>query len=213
MGVISLVATTLVLLISVPSFAQEWIEYENRADFFAVSLPGQPNVKDITFTTEYRHVLPGRVYTYENGPNRYSITVVDYTNLQKMETERVRQCRASGGEGDVCMDNYMHDMRGAELYGAWSLLQKGGKPTHLAYSRMDLVEGIELYLTNADGSRTFAGVHMHDNRLYILEGTVPAKSPPPLLFYQSMGFLDKEGKRVRYQTPYINGITTPSRAR
>jgi hypothetical protein len=213
MRVISLIATVLVLFISVPSFAQEWIEYESKTDFFAVNLPDQPGVKNITFMTEYGHVLPGRVYTSESGTNRYSVTVIDYTNLQKMEAERVRQCHASGGEGDVCMDNYMHDMRGAGLHAVWNLMQKGGKVTHLAYSRMDLVEGIELYLTNTDGSRTFAGIHMHENRLYILEGTVPAKAPPPLLFYQSMGFLDKEGKRVRYRAPYANGLTTPERAR
>jgi len=54
---------------------------------------------------------------------------------------------------------------------------------------------------------------MHENRLYILEGTVPAKSPPPALFYQSMGFLDKDGKRRRYQSPYSNGFPAPPRAR
>jgi hypothetical protein len=59
-------------------------------------------------------------------------------------------------------------------------------------------------LTNPDGSRTFAGIHMHDNRLYIQEGTVPKGYPEPGLFQQSMGFVDKDGNGVRYQTIYSN---------
>ena len=52
---------------------------------------------------------------------------------------------------------------------------------------------------------------MHENRLYILEGTVSAGSPPPGLFQQSLGFLDKEGIRVRYDTVYSNMYPPPSR--
>ena len=42
----------------------------------------------------------------------------------------------------------------------------------------DLIEGIEVQLTNnADKSRTFAWIGMHANKLYIIEGTVPAGFP------------------------------------
>ena len=198
---------------SAPSFAQEWIEYKNQIDAFGVAVPGQPNVKNTTETTEYGHVLPGRVYMREAGPNRYTVTVIDYTNLRQMETERIIKCRASGGDGDTCMDTYLHDVRGAVINATWNLIKRGGKIKHLAYSRMDLVEGQELYLINADGSQTFAGVYMHENHLFILEGTVPGNSPPPVQFYQSLEFLDKDGKEIRYVTPYANGLTTPARTR
>ena len=40
---------------------------------------------------------------------------------------------------------------------------------------MDLVDGHQLQLTNnADKSRTFVSIYMHMNKLYIMEGTVPA---------------------------------------
>jgi hypothetical protein len=52
---------------------------------------------------------------------------------------------------------------------------------------------------------------MHENRLYILEGTVPKGAPAPGLFQQSLQFLDKEGKRVRYQSIYTNGFPPPPR--
>ena len=85
--------------------------------------------------------------------------------------------------------------------------------TQFAYSRADLVEGHHLQLANADGSSTFAAIHMHENRLYIVEGTVPAGSPVPGLFQQSLGFIDSEGNRIRYATAYANGFPAPPRSR
>ena len=104
-------------------------------------------------------------------------------------------------------------MRGAIVYATWTFFQRDAKVTHFVYYRADLVEGHQLQLTNADGSRTFAAIHLHENRLYILEGTVPAGSPAPGLFQQSLGFLDREGNRIRYETVYSNGFPPPPRTR
>ena len=52
---------------------------------------------------------------------------------------------------------------------------------------------------------------MHENRLYILEATVPGNAPPPALFQQSMGILDKDGVRVRYDSVYSNAYPAPKR--
>jgi hypothetical protein len=49
-----------------------------------------------------------------------------------------------------------------------------------------------------------AFVAMHEQKLYILEGTVPKGYPPPGLFQQSMGWVDKDGNGIRYQTIYSN---------
>ena len=40
---------------------------------------------------------------------------------------------------------------------------------------------------------------------------MPPTAPPPALFQQSMGFLDKDGVRVRYETTYANGYPAPPR--
>jgi len=53
---------------------------------------------------------------------------------------------------------------------------------------------------------------MHDNRLYISEGTVPEGDPPPGLFQQSLGFVDKDGNTVRYADYYDNDYPPPARA-
>ena len=213
MSPIPLIAAALILFVSAPSYAQEWIEYASRADFFSVNLPGEPKVQDITYRTEYSIALPGRVYTYENGPDRYSVTVVDYSNAEKLHADRVKKCQAAGGVGDLCNDRSNGDVRGAIVFAAWNFFQRNAKVTHFVYTNADRVEGNEVHLANADGSRTLAAIYMHENRLYILEGTVPASSPPPVLFQQSMRFLDKEGKSIRYDSTYSNGFPPPRRAR
>ena len=46
---------------------------------------------------------------------------------------------------------------------------------------------------------------MHDRKLYILEAAAPEEHPEPGLFTQSLGWLDKDGKRIRYtETVYSN---------
>jgi len=75
---------------------------------------------------------------------------------------------------------------------------------------MDLVEGHQLQLTNLkDKSRTFVSIYMHMNKLYVLEGTVPAGYPPPALFQQSIGFVDKAGNGIRYRDYYDNDYPPP----
>ena len=41
---------------------------------------------------------------------------------------------------------------------------------------------------------------------YVLEGTVPRGFPEPGLFQQSMGWVDKDGNGIRYQTIYFNEL-------
>jgi hypothetical protein len=68
-----------------------------------------------------------------------------------------------------------------------------------------MVEGHSLQLNSEDGRRTLVYVSMHGRKLYILEGSVPEGKPEPGLFQQSLGYLNKEGKRIRYtETVYSN---------
>ena len=50
---------------------------------------------------------------------------------------------------------------------------------------------------------------MHMHKLYVLEGTVPAGYPVPGLFQQSMGYVDEEGNRIRYQYVYNDRFPPP----
>ena len=213
MRLIQLVSLLFIVLLSSPASAQGWMEYSNQKDLFSINMPGEPKVREITYQTEYGITLPARVYSYEDGRNRYSITVVDYSDAEKKHADLVKSCKAAGGDGDSCNDRSNGDLRGAIVYAISSFIRRDAKVTHYAYCNADRVEGHEVYLTNADASRTYAAAYMHENRLYILDGTVPPNSTPPMLFHQSMGFLDKEGKRIRYNSTYSNAFPAPTRAR
>jgi len=208
MRLVRLIPAALILCMSGPAYAQEWIEYYSRADSFLVNLPGQPKVQDITYLTEFGVTLPGHVHSYEAGRTRYSVTVIDYANVQKIHAERLNNCKAYP---NLCNNPYVAELRGAMDYAAWSFLKRDAKVTYYAYGNSDRIEGRRVQLMYPDRSQTFAAIYMHENRLYILDGTVPAGSPPPALFQQSMGFLDKDGIRVRYATMYANGYPLPPR--
>jgi hypothetical protein len=164
------------LLTSAPIAAQEWIEFRDQAERFGVTLPAKPTVRETTYTSWRNATLPARVYLVEDGGGRYSVTVVDYARVS-----------------DVT------DVRGAVAFAAWNIRKRGGQITYDAFAQVDRIDGHELYVTNADGSRTFAGIFIHARRLYILEATTPAGTAPPLLFQQSLHIFDEKGERVRYE--------------
>jgi hypothetical protein len=167
-------------------------------------------VEKIVFDTEYRIKLPGRIYSHESAGGRFSVTVVDYRDAIKIHLARSAQCTAKGGDGDQCQDDSQEEMRGVLVWASWNFMNKQGvKTTHYHHYNSDRVEGHEIHLTNPDGSRTFAVVHMHENRLYIVDATVPPGAPAPGLFQVSLRFLDSEWDGIQM---YSNGYPPPPRA-
>ena len=173
------------LSVSGPAAAQQWTEYVNTQDGFKVNFPGQPTVTETTWQSQLDYVLPARVYSADRGREHYSVTVVDYSDLERQGIERAAtcppgnaQCRANAGP--ILGPGYWkHDERGAIVYATFKLLQRDATLTGLAWEWQDLVEGHLIQLTNnADQSRTFAYVAMHENKLYIVEGTVPKGVSP-----------------------------------
>ena len=92
MRLVRVIPVALILCGPGPLFAQGWAEYASPADFFSVNLPGEPSVEEIVYTTEYEAGLPARVHTYDDGANRYSVTVVDYTDAERIHTVRAGNC-------------------------------------------------------------------------------------------------------------------------
>jgi hypothetical protein len=212
-----LISAVLALYISNPLFAQDWAEFATRLDRFTCNFPGQPTITETTYKSEFGADLPSRIYSASQGRSRYSVTVVDYTQVQRILTEKAKSCpagaetctgtAASTGEG-----YWKSDLRGALVYASFKFIQRDAKVTHYLWNMIDLVEGHQLQLiNNADQSRTFAGIYMHENKLYITEATVPAGYPEPGLFHQSLGWLDENGIGLRYQSVYINGVPAPPR--
>jgi hypothetical protein len=200
---LAIVAVCGLALAGISAFAQEWATYTNRIDRFEVNFPGQPNVEEITWPSEYGAVFPGRVYAVAQNGSRYSIMVIDYT-----DAERIHATRTNRTEADSLPIYWQVDVQASIAYAATKFRQRPGvKVTYDAFHYIDLVSGHQLQITNPDQSRTFAGIYLHESRLYILEATVPARAPQPGLFQQSLSFLDAAGKKVRYPTIYYNRLT------
>lgn len=210
----------LAVLLTLPAFAgaQGWIEYSSREDRFAVNFPGQPKVESAPFVTEGKISLPSRRYSASNGQSTYALLAVDYADAEKLHAERAKNCppdahTGCAGSATMGVGGWIIDVRGAMDYALKSFLQREATVTFYGWNFIDLVEGRQLQLTNPDGSRTYVAIHMHLNRLYVLEATVPKGYPEPGLFQQSLQFLDAEGKTVRYESVYTNFGPVPKRTR
>jgi hypothetical protein len=208
MRVIRLILPAVILFVAAPSFAQEWVEYYSRDDRFLVNFPKQPQVSTITYHTEYDLDLSAHRHFYDEGPNHYAVTVIDYGDVTRMHGEKVKGCTLYP---DQCNNEGPNELRGALDYAVWTLLKRDAKVTYYGYANTDRIDGRRVQLTNPDKSKTFASIYMHENRVYITEATVPGNAPPPALFNQSMGFLDKDGVRVRYESIYANAYPAPPR--
>ena len=188
---------------------EEWVEYRNVDDGFSVAFPGEPRVTSTTWKTELGFVLPARVYSAEAASGKYSVTVVDYRPLEAQGAERAKGCPAGAptctGSDLSGAAYWKHETRGGIIDATARLLKRDVEITHYQWSHMDLVEGHFLQLTNrVDQSRTFAFVGMHEMKLYIVEGTVPKGAPQPALFQQSVGWVDRNGNGIRYESIYSN---------
>src|SRR5204863_3810243 len=151
MRLMPLISAALVLSISGLSFAQEWIEFASREDRFTCNFPSQPKVTATTYKSEHGADLPTRIYSAAQGQSRYSITVVDYNQAQRILTEKAKSCPAGaepclGGPGDE--GHWMSDIRGAVDWATWQIMKRDAKVTLFVWAAMDLVEGRQMQLTN-----------------------------------------------------------------
>ncbi|MDG2315669.1 MAG: hypothetical protein P8M36_01970 [Gammaproteobacteria bacterium] len=185
-------AVVLITICAGPAFSQAWIDYYSSIDDFRIHTPGEFEVSEIFYPSEYGVELPARVYSYESGGDYYSVTVVDYTLSERLHEERARN------EAEYLL-YWEIDIRASVAYAATNFRQRGGEITYDAYHYIDRVEGHQLQITNEDSSRTYAAMYLHDSRLYIVEATVEPGSLPPGFFQQSLQFMDENGVRIRYE--------------
>jgi hypothetical protein len=98
------------------------------------------------------------------------------------------------------------EVAGATDHAVSQFLERDGvKVTQYGTYFLDMVSGRQLQLTNSDRSRTHVAVHQHAGRLYIQEATVPAGMPEPILFMQSLAWVNDQGQAIRYRTLYTEG--------
>jgi hypothetical protein len=184
-----------VLTFSGHSSAQGWFQYTSEMDQFTVNFPAEPEVEEISYPSEYGAVFPGRVYKALSGDNAYSVTVIDYRDSQAIHLARTNSTEADDPQR---YRYWIVDVLASVAYAAHNYRKSGGEVTYDAWAHIDRVPGIQLQITNPDQSRTYAGIFLHRHRLYIMDATVPASAPPQGHFQQSLGFIDDDGERVRY---------------
>jgi hypothetical protein len=200
MRLMLLMSSALVVVLSGTASAQEWGEYASPHDYFSINFPGEPRITETTWTSQFSAILPARIYSGTQGSGRYSITVVDYSPIERVLTERSRTLPALDlAVHDYGIGYWKTDVRSAVMFAASKYLERDVKITSMLSNFSDLVAGLLVQFThNADRSRTYASIYMHDYRLFIIEATVPPGYPPPLMFQQSLGWLDENGMRIRY---------------
>ena len=186
------------LLISVLLFSgtasAQWRQFVDRSEYFSANFPAEPEIRDIRYDSEYGANLPAKVYSVVDGESLHSVTVVDFTDAQRVYRELADRTDEAGNAS-----LWLYDQRASVAYAARNLRMRGGEVTYDAWHHIDLVEGLQLQITNPDRSRTYAAMYFHAGRLYVLEATVPEGSLPQGLFQQSLRFLDEEGTRIRYR--------------
>jgi hypothetical protein len=204
-----MIPAALILLLSQPAFSQDWTRFVSPEDGFSANYPGQPKVETTTYTSQYQQPLPAKVYRAADALGRYSTTVVDYRNIEKLHIDRAAKCQAAKGnqrDGDTCQNDFRVDVAGATDYAVWNFIKQDNvKLTSYMFYFVELVSGRLLQMTNADKSRTYAAVHQHAGRLYIHQATVPPGMPDPILFMQSLAWADEKGLAIRYRTMYTEG--------
>jgi len=194
---------TAALVLCVPILAsaqEEWMEFMSPEDHFSIVFPGKPTIQQITWPSEYGAMFPGRVYSGQQGPSRYSVTVIDYSNADAIHAKIPKAPSFDDPR------YWQMDIQASIQYAATKLYRNkpGAKVTYDAWHYIDLISGHQLQLQNADGTKTYVSIYLHNNRLYIVDATVPANSPAQGIFQQNLQMLDANGRRARYDEIYSN---------
>lgn len=181
MRIVTCIFAAVIVFAPISASAQEWINYFDTEQRFSVNLPGEPMIQDATIISLRSNSYPAKIYKANDGDSDYLVKVIDYTESRTL--------------GEV---------RGSIAWEAWhyrrAAAESGGVVTYDGYAVIDGIQGHQLQITNADQSRTYVGINLHEGRLYVLEARVPEGLPLPMLFQVSLQMLDENGDRVRYAT-------------
>jgi hypothetical protein len=181
---------------------QEWMEFASPEDKFSIVFPGKPTVQQITWPSEYGAVFPGRVYTVQQGASKYTVTVIDYRDAEAIHSKLPKAPSFDDPR------YWQMDIQASVQYAATKLYRTrpGAKVTYDAWHYIDLISGHQLQLINADNTKTYVSIYLHENRLYIVDATVPGNAPAQGIFQQNLGFQTESGGRVRYDEIYSNRL-------
>ncbi len=181
------------LLFSGSVLAQRWVPFSSVEDGFRMMAPGEFEIEEIDFETEYGIIVPARIYSHENDTGTFKMTIVDYRDSQRLHEERLEE------NGGLYVSIYGEvDVRGSVAFAAKKIRDRASTIEYDAYHYISRIDGHQLQTTNPDRSRMFAAIYLRNSRLYVSEATVKEGATPPGMFQQSLEFIDENGELVRY---------------
>jgi hypothetical protein len=146
----------------------EDLTYVNCQYRFAVIFPAAPNARDITHTTHTGASVPAREFYIEQGADRFSVTVADFSNGPAVDEQAVEHAAAAIRQ------------RGEVRFQAQAPYDPG-------------MPGRQLNIFEPNGRQHRASVYMADHRLFITEANAPQGDFSALQFEQSISLVDGMG--------------------
>ena len=138
---------------------------------FAIIWPGQPAVRDVRYTTAAGTNVPAKQFFVEEGPNRYSVTVADFSNGPKASEDIVNQ--------------------------ALTELSKRGEVRFRGFGDYDPgMPGGQLNIFEPNGHQLRTSVYMAYHRLVVTEADAVPGDTDALLFEKSISLVDHTGTDI-----------------
>ena len=163
------ITVALTTILTSPVQAQStWQEYTYPDEQFAVSFPSQPTMVTMPFKAADGTAVTETLYSVRQETGLFRVAVIDFSEAGIDRTTAIGQAVADLREkGNVKLD---------------------------IQARVQGNIGRYLNLASNDGSHTIAAVFFGNNRLYEIEGTIPASNPDALSgemirFQQSLRFM------------------------
>jgi glyoxylase-like metal-dependent hydrolase (beta-lactamase superfamily II) len=167
-----LVASAVVCGLPLAFAAQEPIVapnvYVNCQWHVAAIFPGQPIIRDISYSDAGKTV-PARQFYFERGPDHYSVTVADFTNVGPAIDDQIVERAAD------------------------TIRRKGEVKLQYPEDYSPGIPGRQLNVFDSKGRQYLGDVYMSDYRLYISETYAAPSDFAALQFEQSVLVLDGEG--------------------
>ena len=146
--------------------------HEYLVSRFSTLFPNPPAVTDITYMTAAGIQFPARQFLLVEGPNKYSVTVVDF----------------SGGGPAVDEDIVVHAQHEIESQG--ELIFQSNDPYEPG------IESRHFLVSMQSGEQLLGAVYMWDHRLLIAEARGTRGEPTLLRFVQSVTLLGPDGSAL-----------------
>jgi hypothetical protein len=171
--------------------AAEWKEFPSVSEGFAVAFPADPDVEEVAmFEVVPGKMVPARIYSARSDNSLFKMTVVDGRDAGLQEAPVIDQALKRLSQGGELKINFPH--------------------------RIYRTYGRQVSVARPDGSLTTAALFFANDRLYQIEGTIPAgwSDSGLIRFQQSLTFdrnvANRSPETIRAIREACRGLANPA---